>query len=90
MTSNTLVRRGRTAAGTRKRRTAGDWALLAVTVVGAVIVFSPFGLILLNAFKSSQDYSGNGPLAFPTSFTVQAFADYLGRVDYGQALWNSV
>jgi raffinose/stachyose/melibiose transport system permease protein len=76
--------------GGLRRRTAGEWLLFAVAMVAGIAIFAPFGLIILNAFKSTQDYSSNGPLAFPTTFSLQAFVDYLGRVNFGQALWNSI
>ncbi|OFI38249.1 ABC transporter permease [Arthrobacter sp. SW1] len=76
--------------GSLQRRTPGEWVLFAVAIAAGIAIFAPFGLIILNAFKSTQDYSSNGPLAFPSSFSLQAFLDYLGRVNYGQALWNSI
>ncbi|QOD03063.1 carbohydrate ABC transporter permease [Pseudarthrobacter sp. BIM B-2242] len=73
-----------------QRRTPSEWVLLAVAVIAGIAIFAPFGLIILNAFKSTQDYSSNGPLSWPTSFSVDAFVNYLGRVNFGQAFWNSV
>ncbi|MEV8084947.1 carbohydrate ABC transporter permease [Pseudarthrobacter oxydans] len=73
-----------------QRRKPSEWVLLAVAVIAGIAIFAPFGLIILNAFKSTQDYSSNGPLSWPTSFSVDAFVNYLGRVNFGQAFWNSV
>lgn len=73
-----------------KHRTVNEWLLLAIAVLCGIAVFAPFGLIILNAFKSSKDYSSNGPLSWPTSISFDAFVDYLGRVDFPQALWNSL
>lgn len=74
----------------RKRRTALNWVMLSVAVLVAVIMAAPFLLLVLNAFKTGADYSTNGPLAWPTTFTLDAFVSYLNRVDFPRALWNSV
>ncbi|MBE1876640.1 carbohydrate ABC transporter permease [Myceligenerans pegani] len=66
------------------------WVVLAAVGVGALLTAAPFLLLVLNAFKSSSDYSQNGPLAWPTSFSLEAFEGYLARVDFPLALWNSV
>lgn len=74
----------------RKRRSALNWVMLCVAVVVAALMAAPFLLLVLNAFKTGADYSTNGPLAWPTTFTFDAFASYLNRVDFPRALWNSV
>ncbi|ACL42565.1 carbohydrate ABC transporter permease [Paenarthrobacter sp. AR 02] len=71
-------------------RTPSEWVLLAVAVIAGAAIFAPFGLIILNAFKSTQDYSSHGPLSWPTSLSIDAFINYLGRVNFGQAFWNSL
>jgi raffinose/stachyose/melibiose transport system permease protein len=72
------------------RRSLANWAMLVVAGIVALLMAAPFLLLVLNAFKTGADYSTNGPLAWPTTFTFDAFADYLGRVDFFRALWNSV
>lgn len=74
----------------RKRRTALNWLMLGVAVLVAVVMAAPFLLLVLNAFKTGADYSTNGPLAWPTTFTLDAFVGYLNRVDFLRALWNSI
>jgi raffinose/stachyose/melibiose transport system permease protein len=76
--------------GQLRHRTPKEWALLAVAIACGLAIFSPFGLIILNAFKSTPDYSRHGPLSWPQSLSLDAFANYLGRVNFGQALWNSM
>ena len=73
-----------------KRRTALHWVMLGLALVVAIVMASPFLLLVLNAFKTGADYSTNGPLAWPSTFTFDAFTAYLGRVDFLRALWNSV
>ncbi len=67
-----------------------NWLMLALAVLVGVAMASPFLLLALNAFKSGADYSTNGPLAWPATFTFDAFTSYLARVDFFRALWNSV
>ncbi|GAB3282703.1 carbohydrate ABC transporter permease [Microbacterium sp. KNMS] len=74
----------------RRRRTPLNWLMLALAVTVAVLMAAPFLLLVLNAFKTGADYSTNGPLAWPTTFTFEAFTSYLSRVDFPRALWNSV
>lgn len=78
------------AGAKRIRRTPLNWVMLVLSVAFALLMASPFLLLVLNAFKSGADYSSNGPLAWPESFTLDAFAAYLQRVNFPLALWNSV
>ncbi len=64
--------------------------MLGVAILAAIAMASPFLLLVLNAFKTSADYSAHGPLAWPTTFTFDSFDAYLRRVDFPLALWNSV
>jgi raffinose/stachyose/melibiose transport system permease protein len=66
------------------------WLILAAAAVVAVIMLAPFWLLILNAFKTVADYSVNGPLAWPESFSLESFANYLDIVNYPVALWNSI
>jgi raffinose/stachyose/melibiose transport system permease protein len=73
-----------------RRRSATRWLVLAIAIVVAAIMLSPFLLMVLNAFKTGADYSANGPLAWPESFSLAAFTDYLSIVNLPIALWNSI
>ncbi|MDP9796660.1 raffinose/stachyose/melibiose transport system permease protein [Catenuloplanes nepalensis] len=53
------------------------------------LVLAPFLVVLINAFKSSEDYSQGGPLALPTEFYLQGMIDFWNRVEFGEKLWNS-
>jgi raffinose/stachyose/melibiose transport system permease protein len=66
------------------------WAVLALTVLVAVLMLLPFYLLVVNAFKDAADYSRRGPLALPIEWTTSAFERYLGSLDYLQLLGNSV
>lgn len=74
----------------KTRRTPLNWLMLGLAILVAVVMAAPFLLLVLNAFKTGADYSTNGPLAWPTTFTLDAFVSYLNRVDFPRALWNSV
>jgi len=66
------------------------WVILAIAVVIALVMITPFLLMLLNAFKSPEDYSQLGPLAWPRSFYLQGVVTFWTRTDFGIKLWNSV
>jgi len=74
----------------KPKRTPMNWVMLGVAILVAIVMASPFLLLVLNAFKTGADYSANGPLAWPTTFTLDAFASYLHRVNFPLALWNSI
>jgi raffinose/stachyose/melibiose transport system permease protein len=80
------VRHGRRRRPGRTTR----WVVLVIAALVAIIMLSPFLLMVLNAFKTSADYSTNGPIAWPQSFTLDAFVQYLGIVNFPRALWNSI
>lgn len=78
------------AVSNKPRRTPTNWVMLGVAVLVALVMASPLLLLVLNAFKTGADYSAHGPLAWPTTFTLDAFVGYLERVNFPLALWNSV
>lgn len=41
----------------KKNRTAGDWAILILLIVGGLVMLFPFIVLLLNAFKTTADYN---------------------------------
>ena len=49
----------------KKNRTAGDWAILILLIVGGLVMLFPFIVLLLNAFKTTADYNSSGPLSWP-------------------------
>lgn len=74
----------------RRRRRPVRWLMLLLAVTVAVIMVAPFLLLVLNSLKTGTDYSTHGPLAWPDTFSVDAFSHYLELVDFPLALWNSV
>ncbi|MCM3659481.1 carbohydrate ABC transporter permease [Georgenia satyanarayanai] len=85
--------RGRRTPATRgpgSRRSAGDWAVLAVAVVIGLFIAFPFLLILVNSFKSPAEYASSGPLALPTEIYTDGIAAFWERVNFPEKVWNSV
>jgi raffinose/stachyose/melibiose transport system permease protein len=66
------------------------WVLLVVAVVVGLLMISPFVIMLLNAFKSPDDYSAHGPLSWPTEFYTHGLKVFWDRVDFPVKLWNSI
>ncbi|GAA3652671.1 carbohydrate ABC transporter permease [Microbacterium marinilacus] len=83
-----IVTRG-AAPRNRRRRTVGDWIVLAIVAITALVVLFPFLVILINSFKSPQDYATGGPLQLPTGLYFDGIAAFWQRVDFPQKLWNS-
>lgn len=80
-----------TAANNKTRpRTGGEWIVLILTIIGALVIFFPFLLLLLNAFKSPADYANSSPLDFPTSFSVEGIQTFWVEQNFPRALWNSI
>lgn len=67
-----------------------QWVVLVLAVLVAILMLAPLYLVVINAFKTSADYSINGPLAFPEVWTLEAFGRYVATVNFGRLLWNSV
>jgi raffinose/stachyose/melibiose transport system permease protein len=79
-----------TAVDSRYRRGPGRWLVLAVAVLVGLAVLAPFGIMLLNAFKSPQDYAANGPLSLPSGLYFDGVVAFWERTDFPVKLWNSV
>ena len=78
------------AAAARPRRGRGGYAVLVAFVLLAVFMVLPFGIVLLNALKTSSDYSTHGPLALPKAISIDNVRTFWNLVDFTHVLWNSV
>ncbi|WP_112237897.1 carbohydrate ABC transporter permease [Kribbella monticola] len=74
----------------RYKQGTARWVVLALVVLTALLVLVPFAVMLMNAFKSPADYSGNGPLAWPKSFQLDGLKTYWQQVHFGGKLVNSI
>ncbi|MFW6693431.1 carbohydrate ABC transporter permease [Streptomyces sp. MAR4 CNX-425] len=66
------------------------YPVLAALVLGAAFMVLPFVVVLMNAVKSPEEYSSDGPLSMPDGVYLDGLTDFWERVDFGQKLWNSV
>jgi len=74
----------------RHQRGATRWIVLAIVAVVAIVVLLPFGVMVLNAFKSPQDYASSGPLSLPSSLYFGGLTEFWTRVDFPQKFMNSL
>ncbi len=73
----------------RHRRGVARWFVLAAAVLAALVMLAPFVIMVLNALKSPQDYSQNGPLSLPTQLYLDGVTTFWERTDFPVKLWNS-
>lgn len=66
------------------------WIVLVSAILIAAIMTAPLLLVVLNSFKTAADYSQNGPLNLPETWTFDAFSRFFATIDFGLLLWNSV
>lgn len=82
----------RSKPSTRPRYRHGiqRWIVLIIVAFFAVLMISPFLLMIMNAFKSPADYSAGGPFSLPTGFYSDGLAAFWERVSFPVKLWNSI
>ena len=78
------------AAAVRRPRGRGGYAVLVAFILLAVFMVLPFGIVLLNALKTSGDYNSHGPLALPKAISFDNVRTFWNLVDFSHVLWNSV
>ena len=74
----------------RKDRGATKWMVLIALSFVALACVVPLAVLAVNAFKSTADYSSNGPLSLPTVLSLEGFVDFLNIVDFPVVLTNSI
>jgi len=74
----------------RYRHGVARWVVLGLAVIVAVGMLSPFIIMVLNAFKSAEDYSQNGPLSIPKQMYVGGLINFWNRTQFPIKLWNSI
>ncbi len=98
MSATEIIGRRATKVENRQRERAergprwdlSRWLVLALVVIGAVLVLAPLGIMVLNAFKTSADYSQNGPLSIPHSLYFDGLARFWNRVEFPVKFFNSL
>src|SRR5690625_6947543 len=77
-----------TAAGPRKpekrskKRSLGDWLILGVALLIGLFIAFPLILIVINSFKSPQDYATGGPLSLPNDLYFDGLTAFWQRVNF--------
>ncbi|CAL8971035.1 Inner membrane ABC transporter permease protein YcjP [Propionicimonas sp. T2.31MG-18] len=74
----------------RLHRGVGRWFVLAAAGLFALAMLAPFVIMAMNAFKSSADYSQNGPLSLPTAFYTDGLVNFWNRTQFPLKLLNSI
>ncbi|MDN4475954.1 carbohydrate ABC transporter permease [Demequina sp. SYSU T00192] len=71
-------------------RTPAEWVMLILAILGALAIVFPMLLLLLNAFKSPQDYANSGPLDLPQALSFEGIRTFWETQNFPRALWNSI
>lgn len=71
-------------------RTAAEWILMVLAVLGAVAIVFPMVLLLINAFKSPADYATSSPLDLPRALDFTGIQTFWEGQNFPRALWNSI
>lgn len=88
-TATTSAAEFKKIAKVKRNRSAGDWVAIVILIIGALVMFFPFVVILLNAFKTSADYNGAGPLSWPSHFSLAGVEKFWTASNFPQKVWNS-
>ena len=75
---------------TRKPINLLRWVILIACVLFAILILSPLFLMVLNAFKTSQDYTQNGPLSLPHELYFGGVVNFWKATDFPIKFWNSL
>lgn len=75
---------------TRKPINLLRWVILIACVLFAILILSPLFLMVLNAFKTSQDYTQNGPLSLPHELYFGGLVNIWKATDFPIKFWNSL
>lgn len=71
-------------------RSFGDWAVLVLLILGAVVMLSPLIILTMNAFKTISDYNSTGPLSLPAHPTVQGIVSFWKTSHFPTKFMNSL
>ena len=75
---------------TRKPINLLRWVIFIACVLFAILILSPLFLMVLNAFKTSQDYTQNGPLSLPHELYFGGLVNFWKATDFPIKFWNSL
>ncbi len=67
----------------------GQYVTLIALLALLLLMLAPFGLVVINAFKTPTEYASNGPISLPGGLYLQGLVDFWNRVDFTNKLVNS-
>ena len=78
--------------GADKKHSKGPlrWIVLAVCIVLALLILAPLFLMVINAFKTSGDYTSGSPLALPKKLYFGGLINFWNATNFPIKLWNSL
>lgn len=67
-----------------------QYAALVALILLLLIMLAPFGIVIINAFKTPVEYASNGPMSLPHEISFQGLIDFWHRIDFTNKLLNSL
>jgi raffinose/stachyose/melibiose transport system permease protein len=71
-------------------RSWGDWLVLFLLIIGALVMLSPLVILTMNAFKTIGDYNAGGPLTLPAHPTMSGIASFWKTSHFPVKFMNSL
>ncbi|WP_033521635.1 carbohydrate ABC transporter permease [Bifidobacterium bohemicum] len=71
-------------------RSWGDWLVLVLLSVGAIVMLSPLVILTMNAFKTIGDYNASGPLTMPAHPTMSGIVSFWNTSHFPVKFVNSL
>ncbi len=101
MTTSSVQVRQRPSAGaaparresenqSRLRKGPARWVVLVLVGLLAAVMMVPFVILVLNAFKSPEEYATQGPLSWPQGFYLDGLKNFWVTSNYPEKLMNSI
>ena len=90
MTATTITRGAPGTKRMKRPKTVGEWIVLSLSIIGALVVIFPITLLLINAFKSPADYANSNALDLPQSLSFDGIKAFWSGTNFPRALWNSI
>jgi raffinose/stachyose/melibiose transport system permease protein len=67
----------------------GKYVVLVFLSALLAVMFFPFLIVLINAFKTPAEYAGGGPLSLPHGLSLAGITEFWSRVNFTNKLLNS-
>lgn len=67
----------------------GKYVVLVFLIALLGVMFFPFLIVLINAFKTPAEYAGGGPLSLPRGLSLAGITEFWSRVNFTNKLLNS-